>query len=686
MIRKAENNNATNLSEKTNLEAPQFFPINTVQIGSCLFWSTALAYLVDLKQDKQILNEEENDLKFHLACIALFGQISAADEKRLKKLVDQFYVTHDLTFIYRSGFVQDLIFLFRQRVVDYIDQHRDLFKNAITDFDNYLASMCLATKFAGKCEIEAMVLLLNCSIEVIDIKTHSRVVHPFDNEENFCESGFLIQSRRLCLFIEPEKQCYYFGLKQIKKTTQSDYFSNKPSLESDIELNNLEKIQPLLFPIDVPGDNSCLFWAAALAYLISMEEGQFEEACRTLFGSCFSTDLEEKIFFSVHLEDIKEEITNFNLHSVQNLENNHIFVNLIRVNFRRQVVNYMSLHNDEFDIEAYDIDDYLQQMLSPDTWGGLQEVKAISSVLGCEIHLFPSWDQSMEEPLKIGSGLPVLYLFYDENHYYFGILKTSIKNYLAQASNDLHNEEIETDLSTSSSNATKKSKKIKISKPNTRAVLESEEVLKPSLFNDLIEGLSVGLFWELSLRLLTSIPLVKFLVCEKSDALKNDLQFSALIASPYSYYQNYQEFLVKGTVFDTFLNYFLDKDRLFTSAILFGIPAGLIKNLFNSENKAEFLIMMSIFFSILPLDYFGDKAIEGAQLLFRSALMLTFSLNGLVNTVDFSVTCVKKIANGASSAVEKMSKKIPVTFFSLKTEKKVTDSEASLQCGTRASL
>ncbi len=672
MAKEVENNNiVSNLSKKTSLEALSFFPINTFQIGSCLFWATVLAYLTDLKSDKPSLNQEEYDLEaydlqFHLACTALFGEVGNADEKKLKRLVDQFHVTHDLTFIYRSGLLQNLIFLFRQRVVDYIDQHREAFRRSIRiDFDSYLHSMRIATKFAGKTEIEAIAALLNCSIEVINIKTHSQLMYLFQasKQESFGKSESVIHARTLRLFIDSDKQYYYFGLAQIEKLTKSGFIDSKFKTKGGI--NNQKKAQSLLY-IDVPGDHSCLFWAAAIAYLVSVGGEQFEAACRTLFGS-----------FSANLEDIKEEIIGFNSQSLKNIQKNSAFVNLVRINFRHLVVRYMSLHRKEFEFETDNIDDYLEKMLLPTTWGSWQEVKAISALLKCKIFLFVSWDKNLQDPLSAGVGGPILYLFHDHesDHYYFGLLKKEIKTH-----KNNFKEISGFELSSVPDKRYIPRKKLRTSK--TTSISKS---LKQSLFNDLIEGISIGLFLETSLRILASIPFFKFFIFDKNNEFYNNLKFTTFIESPHDYFQNYQEFLLKSTEFDKFLNNLFDEERIFVWGIVFGMVGGLIKYFINTEDAEKFLIIMGIFMSVLPADYL-NKNLEAAQLLIRCMLMLFLSLNGLLRTIDFSLSCVKKISDSASSSVKKLSNKIPSFFTKKEEENKVMDSEISLQYDTRASL
>lgn len=665
MTRKVEKNNtASNLSKKTSLEALSFFPINTFQVGSCLFWATVLAYLTDLKSDKQLFSQDEYDLQFHLACTTLFGEVGDSDEKKLKRLVDQFHVTQDLTFIYRSGLLQDLIFVFRQRVVDYIDQHRDVFQIFInTKIDSYLYSMRLATKFAGSVEIEAMVALVGCSIEVIDINSHLTFLYPSINDSGDRENIFLIQTRTLHLFFDPTKQYYYFGLAKLEKLTTPGFV--KQEVKTNDKVKNIKKAQSLFY-VDVPRDHSCLFWAAAIAYLVSMRGEQFEEACKTLFGS-----------FSATLEDIKEEIIGFNSQSLKNIQKNSAFVNLVRINFRQQVVRYMSLHRNEFEFETDDIEGYLAQMLFPTTWGSWQEVKAISALLKCKISLFLSWDRDLQKPLSFGVHNPILYLFYDnvDRHYYFGLLEKEIKTH----------ENNFKEISGFGLSGVPNKKSVSRKKLRTSKTTTISKTLKQSLFNDLIEGISIGLFLETSLWILASTPFFKFFIFDKNNEFYNDLKFTKLIESPYLYFQTYQEFLLKSTEFDNFLNNLFDKKRPFVWGIVLGMVGGLIKYFINPEDTEKFLIIMGIFMSVLPSDYL-NKNLEAAQLLFRCMLMLFLSLNGLLSTIDFAVPYVKKISDSTSSSVKKLSNKIPSFFAKKEEENKVMDSEFSLQHGTRASL
>lgn len=670
---KSENNNTINYLEELHLETLDFFPINTFQPGSCLFWSIILAYLVSLKSDKETFDEIETDMSFYLGCSVLFGQISDEDKNKLQELINQFQVTQDLTFIYRSPLFQKLILLFRQRVVGYIKQHRREFQGDINiDFDNYICSMEKENRFAGKLEIEAMVVLLNCSIEVVDIKEirKSYVLFPLDDPT--LESKSLIKVRDLRLFFDSTKDYYYFGFKKIKIQKKLDFIPDKIILSKkectkEIDVQNFQS----LIRIDVPRDNSCLFWAAALGYLVSMGSEQFEKSCEKLFGSFRVKDL----------DDIKEQIINFNLGSVKIIQANKIFVDLVREKFRHKIVHYMLLHRDDFDFETDNVDSYLREMLALDSWGGLEEVKAISAFLQCKIYLFTRWDTKLQDPLKIGTGEPKLYLFYDDEqaHYYLELSKEKIKDYANRYTkeflNDNRNKNALSQMITK-----KKDKKI------YTKLFNKQVKLKPNLWNDLVMGMSVGLFLELFLRLFTAMPIVKFSICAKDD-LYQKLNFS-LMEHPYSYLQNYQEFLLKPTELDIFLDKFLAKKRLFTVGILSGSVGGLMKYLINTEDKDKFLIMMGIFFAILPLDYFfseeNNKELEKLQMSFRCVLMLFSSLQGFLNVISFSASSVKKISSGITYFIEKT--KQFSSFFTKKTaESETMNSEASLQYSIGAS-
>ncbi len=135
--------------------------------------------------------------------------------------------------------------------------------------------------------------------------------------------------------------------------------------------------------LDVPSDGSCLFWAAALSYLLPvLNKPEFHERYRNLFG-------EEE-----HLDLIKQMLRKYDPQAtVISLFQNDTMNHLIRHVFRSRVIDYMAEEKNKPHFSAYHpedhgpYDNYLIRMRNSTAWGGELEIKAISLLLSCNIVL-----------------------------------------------------------------------------------------------------------------------------------------------------------------------------------------------------------------------------------------------------------------------------------------------------------
>ncbi|WP_410542226.1 tetratricopeptide repeat protein [Wolbachia endosymbiont of Tetranychus urticae] len=142
--------------------------------GSCLFWSTALAYLIPVK---------DNDNLFAERYQKLFGAESLQHLDHVRSLIRN----NDLGDNVLSGLIRDH---FRNRVVNHIENNRTLFQDFIGNneqFTSYLNSMRNPETWGGEHEIRAMSEMLGALITV-----HSRVVVRYGDgnvQIDLCHTG-----------------------------------------------------------------------------------------------------------------------------------------------------------------------------------------------------------------------------------------------------------------------------------------------------------------------------------------------------------------------------------------------------------------------------------------------------------------------------------------------------------------
>ncbi|WP_264376385.1 MULTISPECIES: ankyrin repeat domain-containing protein [unclassified Wolbachia] len=169
--------------------------------------------------------------------------------------------------------------------------------------------------------------------------------------------------------------------------------------------------------IDVPGDNSCLFWSVTMAYLIPVRNNDalFRQRYEALFGN--EGDVTQ------NLDHIRGLVRNLNTSNYDDT-----FANLVRSVFRNRVVDYIRDHENEFrDFVEGDFERYLENMRNPNTWGGEHEIKAMSEMLRARISVSGATESRYE------NGNTQIQLFHvgapgKRNHYNFGLERGTVDN------------------------------------------------------------------------------------------------------------------------------------------------------------------------------------------------------------------------------------------------------------------
>ncbi|GHM58178.1 MAG: hypothetical protein sL5_06130 [Candidatus Mesenet longicola] len=173
--------------------------------------------------------------------------------------------------------------------------------------------------------------------------------------------------------------------------------------------------------IDVPGDNSCLFWSVTMAYLMHVRNDYalFRQRYEALFGN------EEVVIQNLdHIRVLVGDLSTANYDDT--------FANLVRNIFRNRVVDYISTHENEFKnfVEGesgLSFKDYLENMRKLNTWGGEPEIRAMSGILSATISV------SGEVGTRYGNGDIQIQLFHvgapgKRNHYNFGLERGIVDN------------------------------------------------------------------------------------------------------------------------------------------------------------------------------------------------------------------------------------------------------------------
>nr|WP_253309125.1 ankyrin repeat domain-containing protein [Rickettsia endosymbiont of Ceutorhynchus assimilis] len=205
---------------------------------------------------------------------------------------------------------------------------------------------------------------------------------------------------------------------EIQYIEQAREFSQlKRYRRSDVDSESGSRIKR----IDVPGDNSCLFWSVTMAYLIPVrnDDALFRQRYAALFGN------EEAV--TRDLDHIRDLVRNLSTASYDDT-----FANLVRNVFRNRVVDHISSHRNEFKdfVEGesgLSFKDYLENMRKLNTWGGEPEIRAMGGMLSATISV------SGEVETQYGDGNIQIQLFHvgapgNRNHYNFGLERNIISN------------------------------------------------------------------------------------------------------------------------------------------------------------------------------------------------------------------------------------------------------------------
>ncbi|MBX9586376.1 MAG: hypothetical protein K2X50_03875 [Gammaproteobacteria bacterium] len=184
------------------------------------------------------------------------------------------------------------------------------------------------------------------------------------------------------------------------------------------------------YDINVPSDGTCMFYAIALDYLLSIINNpeQFLQRYKKLFGDGFDALMDE----------IKEDVLNFK-HGIEDTRFEQLVYSVMRV----RVVEYMK---ENAHIYANGIDDfqlYLKNMSERSMYAGNLETHAISAFLGQRIdvyHVVKGQIKLLEEPADTSvsqTPLCILYTMSDKasnvnNHYHALIEKEILDRSLLQ--------------------------------------------------------------------------------------------------------------------------------------------------------------------------------------------------------------------------------------------------------------
>ncbi len=203
------------------------------------------------------------------------------------------------------------------------------------------------------------------------------------------------------------------------------------------------KMNKNVWEIDVPGDDSCLFWAVALAFLLPVleEDKKFQDRYIKLFGNLN------------HLQYVQEILKKYNPFSDTSIFLDNAMNKLIREEFRARVIGIMAdeTHKETFRL-YYDgsgtFEDYLTNMQRTSSWAGELEIRAMSMLLECNIHC-QQGDLTQCYPDLVNEDKPIVQIVYvnylgrvdkeaKKNHYHFNISKDLTEKYQICNFNAMH--------------------------------------------------------------------------------------------------------------------------------------------------------------------------------------------------------------------------------------------------------
>ena len=135
--------------------------------------------------------------------------------------------------------------------------------------------------------------------------------------------------------------------------------------------------------IDVPADDSCFFWAAALAFLLPVrtDTGTLDGRLNKLFGDLSAEQMQDVVrLIQIYQPGVNEEIFS-----------DKIMRTLVREVFRSRVMDHMASHKDDYSEFYFEedagrsFDDYIAYMYDVNSWAGNHEFRALADFLGCAV-------------------------------------------------------------------------------------------------------------------------------------------------------------------------------------------------------------------------------------------------------------------------------------------------------------
>ncbi|MFP3019895.1 MAG: OTU domain-containing protein [Wolbachia sp.] len=133
----------------------RFIKVDVPGDGSCLFWSVTMAYLIPVRNDDALFSQRYE---------ALFGNGEAITQNldHVRGLVRNLGAAN-----YDDTFANLVRNVFRNRVVDYIRDHENEFRDFVEgNFENYLENMRNPNTWGGEPEMRAMGGMLSATISV----------------------------------------------------------------------------------------------------------------------------------------------------------------------------------------------------------------------------------------------------------------------------------------------------------------------------------------------------------------------------------------------------------------------------------------------------------------------------------------------------------------------------------------
>lgn len=222
------------------------------------------------------------------------------------------------------------------------------------------------------------------------------------------------------------------SIRKNKQLEQSSLLSNPISFSTlpKFSFFSQEKPLPLALPIeadhdwelDTPHDNSCLFWAAVMCYLLPVREDTeaFKQRFSQLFGDA---ELE-------HAQALRQHLKNYQPFSREDTTfQDETFQRLVREVFRSRVVGYIADRREAF--EPYLEDnrrwvDYLALMHRENSWGGQLEIRAISDMLTCSIQVAGRTLTDYGQDYHTLAPLSLVHV--EGSHYHYRLDKRHISN------------------------------------------------------------------------------------------------------------------------------------------------------------------------------------------------------------------------------------------------------------------